>query len=133
MNHVYMYCAAILVLVYIIMQYYYRSRTGRNQEDAPQAADSPDAAVCCGKHLVCEKQRLADAMGRKADYFEDEDLDRFRGHQSDDYSDDEIEEFRYVMYTMRPEEVREWIESLEVRQIQLPDELKDEACMMMEA
>ena len=58
-------------------------------------------------------------------------LDRFKGRGSGQYSDREIEEFRYVMYTMRQDEVREWMECLQAREIELPDELKEECYSMM--
>ena len=73
------------------------------------------------------QQSLADAKMNGAHYFEDEDLDRYRGFDADSYQDQDIEEFRYVMYTMQPEEVMEWLESLTAREIELPNELKEEA------
>lgn len=133
MKNVSIICICILLVLICLMNYTSRKRRNSvsrniNSEDC---ADT-DSNVCCGKHAVCEKQRLADAMTRQAIYFEDEDLDRFAGRASGSYSDDEIEEFRYVMDTMRPEEIREWAESLQVRSVELPDQLKDEVCMMLE-
>ena len=72
-----------------------------------------------------------DLLAYQAQYFDDEDLDRFRGRSSDSYQDDEVEEFRYVMYTMQQNEVREWMECLQAREIELPDELKEECYSMM--
>lgn len=147
MEPVYIICGVALILLCVLSDICYRSRQNakRDGETDSQTSEKKTAAatvqeakaendetVCCGKHAVCEKQRIADAMNHRAQYFEDEELDRFSGRGSDEYSDDEIEEFRYVMYTMRQEEVLEWLESLKVRGIELPDELKDEACMMME-
>lgn len=104
----------------------------RNQKSEEQPVQNPESMVCCGKHEVCEKQRLIDAMAKKAQYFEDEELDRFKGYASGSYTDEEAEEFRYVMYTMKQEEVLSWLESLQVREVQLPDQLKDEAYMLIE-
>ena len=126
-------CACILLGLVCLMQYFGPKKKVADNENAKSGnAAHDDDAVCCGKHTVCEKQRLAEAMTRQIEYFEDEDLDRFAGRSSDSYSDDEIEEFRYVLDTMRPDEVRDWAESLQVRSIELPDQLKDEVCMMME-
>ena len=80
---------------------------------------------------MCEKQKLAEARLREAQYFDDEELDRFSGRGSDSYDDNEIEAFRYVMYTMRQDEVKEWMECLQARNIELPDELKEECYSMM--
>lgn len=87
--------------------------------------------TCCGQHEVCEKTRYLN--GRKdIDYYEDEELDRFRGRSSDAYTDEETEEFREVLYTMREEEVTGWLRSLELRQVELPDRLRDEVLMIVE-
>ena len=83
--------------------------------------------VCCGLHEVCEKDSLR-AL-EDIDYYEDEELDRFRGRTA--YSEEEIEEFREVLYTMRTDEVAGWMKSLELRQVNLPDELKDEVLLII--
>ena len=76
-------------------------------------------------------RKLAEARLRSTQYFDDEDLDRFKGRSSDGYTDQEVEEFRYVMYTMQQQEVLEWMECLQAREIELPDELKEECYSMM--
>lgn len=128
-------CIIILAALVVFMDIYSRRRRTFSKESGDESvtAETEEAgSACCGKHKVCEKQRIADAMAKRANYFEDEDLDRFEGRDSDSYEDAEVEEFRYVMYTMQQDEVLEWLESLKVRSIELPDQLKDEACMMIE-
>ena len=44
-----------------------------------------------------------------------------------DYDDSQIEEFREVLYTMQPNEVEDWLKSLELRKVALPLVLKEEA------
>ena len=83
---------------------------------------------CCGQHEVCEKDLLR-AAAEEVDYYEDEELARFRGRTA--YSEEEVEEFREVHYTMRPDEVAGWLHSLELRRVNLPDELKDEAFLII--
>ena len=125
MNTVYIVFGIILLLLFIL----------RMRRSSPEQLSEPAVpqGECCGKHLVCEKQKLAEARLRSARYFDDEELDRFKGRSSDGYDDKEVEEFRYVLYTMRQEEVREWVECLEARDVELPDQLKEEAfCMMNE-
>ena len=43
------------------------------------------------------------------------------------YTDEQIEVFRDILYTLRPEEVEEWLISLEKREINLPLILRQEA------
>ena len=83
---------------------------------------------CCGMHEVCEKDSLR-ALEEDIEYYEDEELDRFRGRTA--YSDEEVDEFREVLYTMRTDEVAGWLRSLELRRVNLPDELKDEVLLIV--
>lgn len=86
---------------------------------------------CCGQHEICEKESLLAAVSKQIEYYNDEELDRFRGRESDAYSPDEIEEFREVLYTMHDDEVAGWVRSLQLRAVALPDELKDEVFMIV--
>ena len=129
---IYYICAVVLLLMFVLFYLDRWNKTrGLNQQQAVEPQPEVPAGECCGKHAVCEKQKLAEARLRSAQYFDDEDLDRFKGRSSDNYTDQEVEEFRYVMYTMRQDEVREWMECLQAREIELPDELKEECYSMM--
>lgn len=87
---------------------------------------------CCGKHAVCEKEQLITASTRPIEYFEDEELDAYRGRVSDSYTPSEVDDFEEVLTTMRPSEVADWVRSLQLRGVELPDELKDEVMMLIE-
>ena len=129
---IYYICAVVLALLIIL---YRLERYNRTRKLSPDQTEQPEPAIpageCCGKHAVCEKQKLAEARMRSAQYFDDEDLDRFKGRRSDKYTDQEVEEFRYVLYTMQQNEVRDWMECLQAREIEIPDELKEECYSMM--
>ena len=88
------------------------------------------SGYCCGLHAVCERGLERAPVPAEA-YYEDEELDRFRGRAPEDYSEEEVEEFRDVLYTMRPDEVGSWLAALQLREIELPVVLRDEACMMV--
>ena len=79
---------------------------------APEIVEAD--AECCGQHEICEKESLLAAVSKKVEYYDDEELDRFRGHSSDGYSEEEIEEFREVMYTCKEDEVAGWSRSLQL-------------------
>ena len=72
------------------------------------------------------------AAGRKAEYYDDEELDAYRGTPSDAYAEPVVEEFREVLYTLRQDEVPGWIRSLQLRDIALPDALKAETLLIVE-
>lgn len=97
--------------------------TRRKSKEAEDIVAPP--AECCGAHAVCEKGlKKADP---NIDYFDDEELDAYKQIPADAYTDEQIEAFREVMYTLRPEEVEDWLISLEKREIQLPEILRPEA------
>ena len=75
---------------------------------------------------------LHDGSRYEVEYYDDEELDRFRGRQSDQYTDKEAEEFAEVLYTMQPHEAKGWNRSLILRDINIPDQIKDELIAMIE-
>ena len=86
---------------------------------------------CCGQYAVCEKESLLAAVSKKIEYYDDEELDRFKGHPSDTYTNEEIEEFRDILYSMQETDVAGWSRSLQLRGIELPDEMKDELFLIV--
>ena len=89
---------------------------------------------CCGQHETCERDSLLAAVsaGKKAEYYDDEELDAYRGTPSDAYTEPAVEEFREVLYTLREADVPGWVRSLQLRDIALPDDLKDELLLIVE-
>ena len=71
------------------------------------------------------------AVKRDVEYYDDEELDAFSGMASDSYDDEQIAAFAEVLGTMQPDDVPGWLHSLELRGIALPDQLKDEAYMLL--
>ena len=86
---------------------------------------------CCGQHEVCEKESLLAAVSKQIEYYNDEELDRFRGKDASAYSETETDEFRDILYTMRDDEVAGWMRSLQLRGVPLPDALKDEVFLII--
>lgn len=101
-----------------------------NEEDIPSTLNPVDME-CCGQHEICEKDSLLAAVSKQIEYYNDEELDRFRGREGDEFTTEETEEFREVLYTMRSEEVAGWVRSLQLRQVNLPDEIKDEVFLIV--
>ena len=100
----------------------------KRKDNQPEEITAPPAE-CCGAHAVCEKGlKKADTH---IDYFDDEELDAFRSIPADGYNDVQIDAFRDVLYTLRREEVEDWLISLEKREIDLPEILRPEALEML--
>lgn len=98
---------------------------GKAPEEAPEEGE-----VCCGLHLVCEKTSLSPMSGEVV-YYDDEELDRFRGRSADGYTPEETEEFRDVLLTLLPQDVAGWSRSIQVRGITLPSEIREELLMIV--
>lgn len=83
-------------------------------------------STCNGESNKCEQECMMEAAIKDIEYYDDEELDVFRGRESDTYTEQDVEQFSEVLYTMRPDEVKGWTRSLTLRGINLPNQLKDE-------
>lgn len=101
-------------------------------ESDPGVESGGDGEVCCGQHLVCEKDSLS-PVDAEIEYYDDEELDRFRGRGAEDYNGEEIEEIRDVLMTLRDEDVAGWARSITKRGIELPTEIRDELLLLVRA
>ncbi len=128
--------AALIVLGLIAaLAGWMRNRNLQKQLEAGEIdelpAVNPYDMECCGQHETCEKDSLLAAISKEVEYYNDEELDRFRGRESDEYTEEECEEFRDILYTMRSDEVAGWVRSLQLRYVNLPDDLKDEIFLIV--
>lgn len=108
-----------------------KSYNWKIEEKKEQSASIQSLDGCCGAHEICEKESLLAAVSKDIEYYDDEELDRFKGYSSNSYSSGEVQEFADVLYTLRSEEVAGWVRSLQLREIELPDQLKDEMVMIV--
>lgn len=92
-------------------------------------AQRPDD--CCGAHEVCEKESLINNRIRP-DYYDDEELDAFVGRTADSYDEDEVRQFADVFYTLKDYDVAGWLKSLQARNVELPESLRDEALLIVQ-
>lgn len=124
-----LYLAALVVLA-VVLRKLFGKDGGSVTAEEPPAGQS--CATCSSEPGRCLQECAMEAAVAEIEYFDDEELDRFRGRRADGYTDEEAGEFAEVMYTMRPEEVKDWLRSLRLRGVSLPDQLKDEAYMLAE-
>jgi len=115
----------LIVLVAIVIAATLLSKPSKEGEDEIKEVD----AECCGAHEICELDLRK--LNNDIVYFEDEELDIFKHRQATEYNEEEIDEFRDILYTLKSEEIREWINSLEIRQINLPEPLKQETLSLL--
>lgn len=99
--------------------------SNKKGEEAP-ITEGVTCSTCNGENSKCEQECMMEAATKGIEYYDDEELDSFKGRPSDSYTDEETEMFSEVLYTMKPEEVAGWNRSLILRGINLPNQLKDE-------
>lgn len=99
--------------------------SNKKGEEAP-ITEGVTCSTCNGENSKCEQECMMEAATKDIEYYDDEELDSFKGRPSDSYTDEETEMFSEVLYTMKPEEVASWNRSLILRGINLPNQLKDE-------
>ena len=85
----------------------------------------------CGISCFCDKVAPPPHPSEEPVYFEDEELDAYKGMAADSYTAAQVAEFEEVLTTMRPSEVSEWLHSLHLRGISLPAPLADRAAGLM--
>lgn len=133
--------AAVLVVIGLVIYLddLRRRRKGEADEAAAEKIDTEtvaesasvaDDTACCGQHLICEKQNNA-ALG-DIEYYDDEELDDFKGRPAESYTEEEIEMFRDIVLTLRREDAVGWSVSLERRGIELPEEVRDELMLLLQ-
>ena len=114
---------------------FFYNRNIRKKIEKGELKEAPEVRTvdgeCCGQHAVCEKESLLAAVSRQIEYYDDEELDRFKGRPSNAYTEEETNEFRDIMYTMKEEEVAGWCRSLQLRGVEFPDGLKDELFLIV--
>lgn len=105
-----------------------------DRSDLSDKSDSTSDAAdeeCCGMHITCEKDSLLASVSPDVVYYDDEELDRFAGRRPEDYTDEEIEEFRDILLTLLPADIAGWGRSLQLRHIELPQQVRDELIMIV--
>ena len=102
----------------------------RHRSDVePEPATEPEQ--CCGMHITCERDSLLANVSDSIEYFDDEELDRFRGRPADDYTAAEEDEFRDVLLTLQPDDIAAWGRSIQLRGIELPAAVREELLLIV--
>lgn len=102
----------------------YRSRKRGESQDI--VVGKGDCSTCTDDNPSCEQMCMMKAATEPVEYFDDEELDAFKGRDAGSYSDDEVALFAEVLETLKPDEVKAWNRSLILRGIAMPDAIKDE-------
>ncbi len=106
----------------------------RKPGEEPEPVVQPETDVCtddcCSTNEVCPSEMLLSGANSGIVYFEDEELDRFRGRPAEAYTGEEEEQFRDVLYTLQPSDLLPWEQSLKKRGIIMPKAIREEFIML---
>lgn len=120
------------LLAWLLDKIFYRRlmvKEGGSCDEEVTAAEEEETE-CCGMHAVCEKDLLS-PVSDEYEYYDDEELDAYRGRGAESYTDEEVEQFRDVLLTLRPDDVAGWSRSMQLRGIELPTEVREELLMIV--
>lgn len=104
----------------------------KDTTEEPPITTHGDCSSCNGTDTRCEQTCMMEAATKDIEYFDDEELDEYKGRPSDQYTDDETEQFAEVLETLQPQEVKPWGRSLVLRGINMPNGIKDEFATLAE-
>lgn len=129
-----MWVAVVILVALVALLVALKAITNASSQnsEADAVAGRASCSTCTGSSAKCEQECMMEAATRPIEYFDDEELDRYRGREADSYSENEAEDFAEVLHTMRQTEVAEWCRSLNLRGVNLPNQLKDEVIMLIE-
>lgn len=85
---------------------------------------------CCGSHAVCERDSLLSQTDQII-YFDDEELDTLRGIPCEEFTNEQTAMLENVFYTLREQDVAGWIRSIQLRNIDLPEDIRDQALLIV--
>lgn len=126
--------AALIILIALLLVgvvLYIFDKGHKEKSEIQAVVSEPSEAECCGLHITCERDSLLSSVSDKVEYYDDEELDVFRGLQADQYDDEAIEQFREVMLTLLPHDIAGWARSIQLRGIELPSVVRDELLMIV--
>ena len=84
---------------------------------------------CCGQHENCEKGLKI--LRDESLYYNDEELDAYKGIAPEDYTPEQAAEIREVFETLMPKEVSDWVCAMQARGINLPSDVREEAMLLL--
>lgn len=110
-----------------------RMKSGTEEQAQPQSADSSngsDGSVCCGQHLVCERETLLNSSDQPV-YYDDEELDALAGIDPELFTEQQHQQIADIFSSLREEDVSGWCRSLQLRDIRLPQDIREEALLIV--
>ncbi len=108
-----------------VMTYFNR----RNKNEEIVINDHIDEE-CCGAHEVCDNDSLLSAGGTP-EYYDDEELDSLACIPESKLTESQRTLISEVFFTLNEKDVAGWLRSLQLRRIELPSDIKEQALLIV--
>ena len=119
----------LAVVVIVLTEIHERKRKSTN---APSPVTNTESRPegCCGEHLVCERETLLQTNATP-EYYDDEELDALSGIAAENYTEEQENAIRSVFGTLQEQDVPGWCRSMQLRNIALPPDVREEALLIV--
>jgi hypothetical protein len=117
--------------LFILVAFELRARKKSGEIEQKQSSDvSNSDGECCGQHLVCERETLLQTNAH-IDYYDDEELDALADIAPEQYTESQYQMLREVFDSLSEKDVPGWCRSIQLRRIQLPQDIREEALLIV--
>ncbi|MBR2266204.1 MAG: phospholipase [Paludibacteraceae bacterium] len=117
--------------LFILVAFELRARKKSGEIEQKQSSDvSNSDGECCGQHLVCERETLLQTNAH-IDYYDDEELDALADIAPEQYTESQYQMLREVFNSLSEKDVPGWCRSIQLRRIQLPQDIREEALLIV--
>ena len=117
---------ALGLLILVAFEWRARKVKKNNQPESVVPTDGE----CCGQHLVCERETLLQTNA-KIEYYDDEELDALADIDPQNYTREQYQAIREVFDSLKEKDVPGWCRSIQLRNIQLPQDIREEALLIV--
>ena len=107
-----------------------RKKSGEIEGEVSSPASKSVDGECCGQHLVCERETLLQTNA-KIEYYDDEELDALADIDPQNYTREQYQALREVFDSLKEKDVPGWCRSIQLRNIQLPQDIREEALLIV--
>ena len=121
---------ALGLVILVAFELRARKKSGEIEGKMSSAASKSADGECCGQHLVCERETLLQTNA-KIEYYDDEELDSLADIDPQNYTNEQYQAIREVFDSLKEKDVPGWCRSIQLRNIQLPQDIREEALLIV--
>ena len=121
---------ALGIFILVAFELRARKKSGEIDEKVSSAPSESTDGECCGQHLVCERETLLQTNAQ-IEYYDDEELDALADIAPQNYTREQYQAIREVFDSLREKDVPGWCRSIQLRHIELPQDIREEALLVV--